>query len=319
MKNNLEKAKLALLAMQRYSWEQGVTMQAFLELGEMEVVIALAKEAAYRQMVDGRAATIGYTDAVTDPCSTGEALYHAYLKTNSNDLKIAYEKLLEWALIKAPRNEKGVLYHLTTKPEFWIDSMYMLPPFLASVGQYEEALKQVKGYWEALYNEEYGLLSHMWDDSKKEYIRKDFWGVGNGWAIAGIARIIDLLPNEMKNEKDELIHMVTDLLNNILKYVRYDGLFHDVINNKETFVETNLSQMVAYTIYRGLLSGWLQPDMEAIAVSLRDAANKKVDEYGLVQDVCGAPEFNKPGVAPEGQAFYLLMESVADQYYKIKK
>ena len=31
--------------MQRYSWEQGVTMQGFLEQGDMDVVTAMAKEA----------------------------------------------------------------------------------------------------------------------------------------------------------------------------------------------------------------------------------------------------------------------------------
>jgi hypothetical protein len=34
-----------------------------------------------------------------------------------------------------------------------------------------------------------------------------------------------------------------------------------------------------------------------------------VDTYGLVQGVCGAPTFDKPGVAPEGQAFFLMMEA----------
>ena len=44
--------------MQRNSWEQGVAMDAFLEQGDREVVIALAKEAAYRRMPDGRPAMI---------------------------------------------------------------------------------------------------------------------------------------------------------------------------------------------------------------------------------------------------------------------
>lgn len=315
MNSKLEKVKLALLAMQRHSWEQGVTMQAFLELGDTEVVIALAKEAAYRQMKDGRAATIGYMDAVTDPCSVGEALYYAYQNTGCEDLKQAHDKLLEWALVIAPRNEKGVLYHLDNKPEFWIDSMYMLPPYLAAVGQYDETMKQIRGYVQALYNEEANMFSHMWDDDKKTHIRKDFWGVGNGWAMAGLARVIDLLPINMDNEKTELINIATTLIRSIIPYMREDGLYHDVIDQCDTFVETNLSQMLAYTLYRGMISGWLSYDYEMIAEKLRLAAHNKVDSYGIVQGVCGAPEFNKPGVAPEGQAFYLLMEAAARDYF----
>jgi hypothetical protein len=42
---------------------------------------------------------------------------------------------------------------------------------------------------------------------------------------------------------------------------------------------------------------------------MRGVAHGKVDAYGLVQDVCGAPRFDHPGVATEGQAFFLLMEA----------
>ena len=40
-----KKAAMALLCMQRYSWEQGTAMQAFLESGEDEIVLKMAKEA----------------------------------------------------------------------------------------------------------------------------------------------------------------------------------------------------------------------------------------------------------------------------------
>ncbi len=309
--DNIKKVKLALLAMQRYSWEQGVAMQAFLEQGDMDVVTAMAKEAAYRQVFDGRAAVIGNGDAVTDPCSVGEALLAAYKYTQSEDLIEAHKKLLNWALYGAPRNEKGIVYHLENKNQFWVDSMYMLPPYLAAAGYYEEALKQINGYWDALFDAQESLMSHMWDDRKKVFARKAFWGVGNGWALAGLARVIDHLPVNWNSEKEELIAKAHRLTRSILKYMRQDGLFHDVIDDDKTFVETNLSQMLAFTIYRGMKSGWLPKEYEPTAEKLRKAANKKVDEYGLVRGVCGAPDFDKPGVAPEGQAFYLLMEAAA--------
>jgi hypothetical protein len=42
---------------------------------------------------------------------------------------------------------------------------------------------------------------------------------------------------------------------------------------------------------------------------MRKAAHGKVDERGYVQGVCGAPFFDAPGRATEGQAFFLLMEA----------
>ena len=45
------------------------------------------------------------------------------------------------------------------------------------------------------------------------------------------------------------------------------------------------------------------------AEKARTAALAEVDAYGLVRNVCSAPHFDKPGVAPEGQAFHILMEA----------
>ena len=70
----VEKVSTALLSMQRYSWEQGVAMQAFLEMGQFDTVCAMAFESINRSIEDGRAAVIGVTDGVTDHCSIGEGL-----------------------------------------------------------------------------------------------------------------------------------------------------------------------------------------------------------------------------------------------------
>lgn len=311
---HVEMVQIALLAMQRHSWEQGVAMQAFYELGKMDIVVAMAKEAVYRSLPDGRVATIGVTDAITDSCSVGEALIAAAQETKDKDLLEGAEKLLNWALYQAPKNQEGVLYHLLDRSEFWVDSMYMLPPYLAAAGYYEEALINIKGYFNALYDEKTHTMHHMWDDHKKEYVREAHWGVGNGWALAGLARVIDLLPETYEQDKKDLIAKAKELLDGVLSYKRKDGLFHDIIDDESTFVETNLSQMVAYTIYRGVYSNWLSKEYVTQAENLRTAVLDKVDKFGLVQGVCGAPTFDKAGVAPEGQAFFLLMEAAAARY-----
>lgn len=314
--NRLEKAKTALLAMQRYSWEQGTAMQAFLEAGDDAVVVAMAKEAAYRQTADGRLASIGTEGAVTDPCANGEGLIYAYKLTGEEDLKKAQEESLEWALKTAPRNQEGIIYHVDSAPQIWADSVYMLPPYLAAAGHYEEAVKQIRGYLRVLYHGEIGLMSHMWDDEKKVYLREAHWGVGNGWTLAGITRVIEKLPVNMEKEKRELIGVVQEIVQGLLKWMREDGLFHDVVDDPKSFVEVNCSQMLAYTLFRGMKAGWISEEYLNVAKKLREAANKCLDEFGLVHPVCGAPSFDKPGTAPEGNAFYILMEAAANDYYQ---
>jgi rhamnogalacturonyl hydrolase YesR len=90
--------------------------------------------------------------------------------------------------------------------------------------------------------------------------------------------------------------------------MRDDGLFHNIVDDPKSFVETNLAQMLAYSIYRGIKRGWLEESYKLKADKMRDAAQSKVDELGLVQGVCGSPEFDHPGTATEGQVFYILME-----------
>src|SRR5246127_2829690 len=177
--NTIDSVKLALLSMQRNSWEQGVAMDAFLEQGDRDVVIALAKEAAYRRTPDGRPAMIRPDEGITDPCSVGEALIFSFRETDDKELGDACDSLLNWAVKSAPRNHEGIVYHVPNRPEFWIDSMYMLPPYLAAAGHPEEELPQIHGYRTALFDRQTGLFGRKWDDEKQAFARKDFWGRGS--------------------------------------------------------------------------------------------------------------------------------------------
>ena len=312
----LEKVKLAMLSMQRASWEHGVAMQAFLELGDDEMVYLMAQEAMLRQLGDGRLSVVYTDNGVTDPAASGEGVLYASNLYNDQKLKDAANRMLEYLLKKAPKSDNGIICHTLKGTQFWIDSMYMCPPFLAAAGQYSEAVKQIRGYRQALWNKDKKLFSHMWDDKKKKFINKNFWGVGNGWAAAGMARVIKSLPESMEAEKNELAGYVEDLLDGCLAQIRKDGLFHNYIDQKDTFVETNLSQMLAYTIFRGTKGKWLNKRYLNYALRMRKAAYSKVDQYGYVQGVCGAPTFQEPGRATEGQAFFLLMEASYNDYTK---
>lgn len=307
MKQILEKAKWAALAMQRSSWEQGVVAQAFLEAGDHDTALYLAVQAANRQMADGRCAVMGRTSAVTDPCAIGEALIFACEQTNDSALIQAKDRLLHWALTDAPRNRAGVVYHLEQSPEFWVDSFYMLPPFLARAGQFDVALVQIDGYWNALFLPEKGLLAHRWNDEAQSFVRKDAWGVGNGWALAGMARLIGLLPESYAAQKRILIGRIQTLLDAALPLQMENGMFHDVLDDPAAFAEVNFGQMLAYTVYRGVAGGWLGRQYLPAAERAFAAACAQVDAYGQVQNVCGLPSFTSPGIAPEGQAFFILM------------
>jgi unsaturated rhamnogalacturonyl hydrolase len=306
-----EKVKLAMLTMQRMAWEQGVAAQALLEMGETDLVVLMAREAVIRIWDDGRLGQVCDNHGVTDPGSNGEAVLYAARVTGDPKLKAAADRMLDYFLHKAPKTGDGTLYHIDDKPQVWVDSMYMAPPFLAVAGAPAEAVKQVEGIRRLLWNPKARLFSHIWDDARRDFGRKDFWGVGNGWAAAGMTRIIGSLPDGMKTERARLIGYVGDVLDGCLAHQRPDGLFHDVVDKPSTFVETNLAQILAYCVFRGVKGGWLDRAYLPRAEKMRAAARAKVDREGLVQGVCGSPTFEAPGTATEGQAFFLLMEAAA--------
>jgi rhamnogalacturonyl hydrolase YesR len=226
--------------------------------------------------------------------------------------------LLEFVLKRTPRAADGTCYHVFNSPEMWSDSFYTTPPFLAATAHYDEAMRQIEGLRKRLWIAENKLLSHIWDDGRHEFRDQAFWGVGNGWAAAGLTRVMAAMPAERRAERERLSAFLKELLDGCLAHQRPDGLFHNVLDRPTTFVETNLAQMLAFSIYTGVLSGWLSFSYVAAADRMRAAARAKVDQYGFVQGVCGAPTFDQAGVAAEGQAFFLMMEAAAANFNRVR-
>jgi unsaturated rhamnogalacturonyl hydrolase len=309
--DRIERVLIATIGMQRFDWEQGTVAQALLEMGEYDLVVSFARAAIMRQ-TDGRFSVIKGNGPINDCSSVGEAVLFAGELTGDPIFKKGADEMLEVIRNTSHKNEEGIIYH-TQEPAKYImsDAFYMLPPFLAAAGEFDEALKQIEGYRKFLYHKDEQLYSHIWDGPSKKFEREDFWGVGNGWTAAGLTRVIKLLPESRQDDKKRLISYVKEVVAGCLKYLRDDGLFHNVINKPETFTEVNLSQMLSYTIYRGVSAGYLESGYLEKAEKMRAAANAHVDYLGYVQNVCGVPGFDRPYVAPEGQAFYLLMETAA--------
>jgi len=305
--HRIKRAAAAGLAMQRKDWEHGVLAQAFLEAGDNENVVRLTRAAIVQRVPDGR---LGVMDkgSPTDPAMGGEAYLHAALITDDREIRDAVMDMLEWILHKAPRAADGTLYHIFDGPQMWSDGYYSAPCFLAAMGHYDEALAQIDGYRKRLWDPQKKLLAHIWDDGEKAENRKEFWGGGNGWAAAGLARVIRLLPDGRKEDRKKLVAFATDLIGGCLVYQRPDGLFHDVIDRPDTFLETNLAQMLAFAIYTGLHAGWLPERYRAAADRMRSGARAQMDRYGFVQHVCGAPNFDRSGISTEAQAFAIMME-----------
>ena len=275
----------------------------------------LAKSAAYRVLDDGRVGYIDNNYALTDPSGVGETLKFFADRDSDEQLTRACEKMMFYLKNRAPRSIDGILYQENIRAQIWIDSMYMGAPFMACMGDYDEAMKQVRGIFRYLYDEKDRLCWHIWDDDLGEFSRKKYWGVGNGWAVAALSRLIRLLPPERGEDIGYMKQMSRNLIEGCLRWQRGDGKYHDFLDDETSFVDANVGQMLAYGIYRGVKDGYLDEKYLESADRSRAAAYDSVDEFGYLQGVCGIPKFDRSYIAPEAQAFFLMMENAAAEYY----
>lgn len=299
--------------MQRRDWEQGIFAQAMLQSGQRDLLIQLTKAAMVQQTPDGRMGVV-VSGGPTDPAMGGAAYAQASEWTGDAAMHQSVQRMLEWILNKAPRNADGLLYHTFEAPQMWSDGINGAPPFLAAMGHYDEAILQLEGYRKLLFNPGKKLMAHIWDDGKGQFADPAFWGGGNGWTAAGLAYVVRSLPPDRQNDRSRLAEFAQQVIDGCLAHQRPDGLIHNVVDQSDTFVETNLAQMLAFAMYRGMTDGWLPAKYRAPADRTRAAARSKMDAYGFVQGACSAPDFDRPGISTEAQSFCILMESAGQAF-----
>jgi len=311
----LEKVKTAMLCMQRYSWEQGVAMQGLLEIGDSVNLVIMARESLQRAYPDGRLSMVGSDFNIGDTGVNGAGVLAVYKITGDEKYKKAAQAQYTYLKKSESKNVKGVIYHNNKGKEIFSDNMFMVAPFMAQMGDYDEAMHQVEGIRDLLWNSEKKLFHHIRTEETGKYGDISFWGGGNGWCAAAMAQIINTLPTDRKSNKQKLIRYCTDLLDGCIANQLQSGLFYDKIT-EPNFEESTLAAMLAYTIYTGVKAGWLNSSYLVAANKMRSAVYSKVDKFGLLQGASAAPTFNSPGTSPEGQAFFIMMEGA---FRKLKK
>ena len=315
-----EKARQAMkcmLAMQRHSWEQGVCAQALFEAGREDLWIPMAYDAIKRQSTDGRLAMPGSNAAVSDPAANGEVCLRAFEVTDNPFYLMGAQRMLNYLETAAPRTREGIICHNTVSFEegfspyqLWIDGLYMVPPFLAVMGKVSEAAEQIKGYIRHLFDRDTGLFFHIIDTADGQFVRQKHWATGNGWALMGLARVIEAAEqNGFPAIRDELSDFLTRLLHSMLKYQLADGRFHDILDDPESFVDGTSAMMLAATVFRGILKGYVSSSFRDAAETAFLTVSEKVDEYGLVHEVCGCPDFICQGTSAEAQASFIMADA----------
>jgi len=293
----------ALLAMQRQSWEQGLLGQVLLDLEQWELAEVVARDAVARQGADGRLASVG-GDGSVNSASASEIV--AWASVREPVLRNAFGQQLGWLLETAPRAADGTLFHFMAGNEVWVDSVYMVLPVLVLANEEEAALAQFRGHRERLFDDGSGLWGSRFSEDEGRVIQSSHWGTGNGWVIAGIARAINL-----GLRSPELADHARSVINALLALRHEDWSFSNVVDDPGSFEENTVGLMLSYAVFSGVADGWLPISYLDAARSLLAHGRSLVDANGLVQRVCGSPDFESQGTSAEAQAFLLLASAAS--------
>ncbi|OME81513.1 hypothetical protein BK120_17925 [Paenibacillus sp. FSL A5-0031] len=153
----------------------------------------------------------------------------------------------------------------------WADDLYMAVPFLCRYYQLtgdeayvSEAANQFLLYKKYLLMPEKGIMSHVFD-FKHGMATDVAWGRGNGWVLFSLSELLAVLP-EKHTQRSELLDMFRSLSASYLRYQSDEGLWRQVIDEKDAYLETSCTAMFIYAYSKGVCSGWL-PDASAYAES----------------------------------------------------
>lgn len=233
----------------------------------------------------------------------------------------------KWIMERFPRTEEGGFQHMTSDSvndqELWDDTLFMAVLFLANMGRIEgnrayidEAQYQFLLHAKYLADRDTGLWYHGWTFRGRHNFARAFWGRGNCWITIAIPEFLDMVECAAP-VKRALTQLLRDQVDSLEANQDPGGMWHTLIDDPTSYVETSATCGFAYGILRGVHSGLLEERYEAVAMKALDPVLDLIAPDGVVDQVSyGTPmgreskEFYKQieiKPMPYGQALAMLL------------
>jgi len=173
----------------------------------------------------------------------------------------------------------------------WADDLFMSVPFelnlYARTGEprwLEDAKRQILGFHRYLFDERAGLMYHNWySDSARHGVA--FWGRANGWALMAEVAALDRLPPE-DAARDTLLALFRRHVAGIARYQDTTGLWHQLLDKPDSYLETSASAMFAFAIAHGVRQRYLAPAYADVARRGWRGVMGRVRPDGQIEGTC---------------------------------
>jgi unsaturated rhamnogalacturonyl hydrolase len=208
-------------------------------------------------------------------------------------LRPLIDRYLTWISEKQYRFPDGTLArHRPLDDALWLDDLYMSVPALAQMGAltgerkyFDDAVKQIVQFSERMFVAEKGLYMHGWIQGMEPH-PIFHWGRANGWAIMAMTELLDVLPADHPG-REKVLSLYRAHVRGIAATQGGAGLWHQLMDRPDSYLETSASAIFTYCIARGINAGWLDARAYVPVASLGwNAVAKQVNERGQVENVC---------------------------------
>ena len=237
-----------------------------------------------------------------------------------------------------PRTASGSFWHKKIYPnQIWLDGLYMFGPFCARYAAefsrpelFQDLCAQFFHARERMRDGVTGLYYHAMDESRlmgwsnsETGLSPHIWGRAVGWLSMALIDILDWLP-ESDPTRPDVIAMYKDLMEAALNAQDSSGLWFQILDmpgKPANYLEESASAMFAYTLFKGMRMGMLQPAVfaEPAGRALAGICDRFVSRDATGQaHVGGICKVAGLGGNPyrDGSYAYYMSESVVSDDYK---
>jgi rhamnogalacturonyl hydrolase YesR len=202
------------------------------------------------------------------------------------------ERAADFATTEQHRLDDGTLARGSPRRwTVWADDLFMSVPFLARMAvltgesrYFGDAARQVVGFFRYLLDERTGLLRHNWySDSGRAGVA--LWGRANGWAAMAQVELLDRLPTDHP-QRDTLLALFRRHVAGLARYQDTTGLWHQLLDRGDAYLETSASAMFTYAIAYGVIRGYLDSSYAAVARRGWRGVLSRIRPDGMIEGTC---------------------------------
>lgn len=202
------------------------------------------------------------------------------------------ERAADFIMTKQSRLKDGTFVRPEPrKMTLWADDLYMSVPFLSRMGKltgdtkyFDDAIKQVMNFTKYLYDPGTQLFYHCWySDIQLNGVAH--WGRCNGWVMLAQTELLNNLPANHPARKD-LIKLLLKQIAGVSRYQDAKGLWHQLLDKPDSYLETSCSAMFVYSIARAVNEGWIDKSYLSVALNGWKGLVTEIQTDGQVKNIC---------------------------------